>query len=156
MWPDDNDVTSTQLGILPGVNYSSGFGALGSTTQGGVGSLLGSGGAALGGSDLLSSLRSYNQGSDSGLGTSLGPNIGTAQLGLGALGALAGIWGAYNSNKLANEQFKFTKQTTNTNLNNQIKSYNTTLSDRIAARAAMEGKDQAYVDDYLAKNKLTR
>lgn len=91
-----------------------------------------------------------------GLGTGLGMNIGTGQLALSGLGALTSVWGGMQANKLANDQFKFTKQTTNTNLNNQIKSYNTSLEDRITARAAVQGNDSAYVSDYLNKNKLTR
>lgn len=91
-----------------------------------------------------------------GLGTGLGMNIGTGQLALGGLGALTSVWGGMQANKLANDQFKFTKQTTNTNLNNQIKSYNTSLEDRITSRAAVQGNDQAYVNDYLNKNKLSR
>lgn len=92
----------------------------------------------------------------SGLGSGLGLNIGTGQLALGGLGAIASLWGGMQANKLANDQFKFTKQTTNTNLNNQIKSYNTSLEDRINSRAAVNGNDQAYVNDYLSKNRLTR
>lgn len=91
-----------------------------------------------------------------GLGTGLGMNIGTGQLALGGLGALTSVWGGMQANKLANDQFKFTKDTTNTNLNNQIKSYNTSLEDRINARAAVQGNDSAYVSDYLNKNRLTR
>ena len=134
------------------------FGQLGSTTQGGLGSLI-SGAAGNGtpevDSNALNSLL-QKQGSNSGLGAGLGMNIGTGQLALGGLSALSGIWGAYNSNKLANQQFQFTKDTTNTNLNNQIKSYNTALEDRITARAATQGQDSAYVNDYLNKNRLTR
>ena len=91
-----------------------------------------------------------------GAGTSLGFNTQTGQLAFGGLGALASLWGAQQSSKLANQQFKFTKDTTNTNLNNQIKSYNTALEDKISSRAAMQGNDSAYVNDYLAKNRLTR
>ena len=134
------------------------FGQLGSTTQGGLNSLLGNGtgdvAGAVDGNALQSLLQ--KQGGSSGLGAGLGMNVGTGQLALGGLSALSGIWGAYNSNKLANQQFKFTKDTTNTNLNNQIKSYNTALEDRITARAATQGQDSAYVNDYLNKNRLTR
>lgn len=96
------------------------------------------------------------QGATAGLGSGLGMNIGTGQLALGGLGALTSLWGGLQANKLANDQFSFTKKTTNTNLNNQIKSYNTSLEDRINARAAVQGNDSAYVSDYLAKNRLTR
>lgn len=99
-------------------------------------------------------------GAASGTGTSgasgLGMNMGTAQLALGGLSALGSIFGASQASKLAKDQFKFTKDVTNTNLNNQIKSYNTALEDRITARAAMQGNDASYVSDYLAKNRLSR
>lgn len=91
-----------------------------------------------------------------GLGSGLGMNLGTAQLALGGLSALGSIFGANQASKLAKDQFKFTKDVTNTNLNNQIKSYNTALEDRITARAAMQGNDSSYVSDYLAKNRLSR
>lgn len=88
--------------------------------------------------------------------TGLGMNIGTAQLGLGGLQALAGIWGSHQANKLAKDQFKFTKDITNTNLANQIQSYNTALSDRSNTRAVMEGRDQASAQAYVDQNKLRR
>jgi len=134
------------------------FGQLGSTTDGGLSGLLGgaAGNNAAGtDSNALTGLL-QKQGGNSGLGSGLGMNIGTGQLALGGLGSLAGIWGALNSNKLANQQFKFTKDTTNTNLNNQIKSYNTALEDRITARAATQGQDSAYVNDYLNKHRMNR
>lgn len=138
-------------------NSAMSFGQLGSTTQGGVAGLLNSENGPTAGTDnSLAGILGKQGSQDSGLGSGLGMNIGTGQLALGGLGALSGIWGAYNSNKLANQQFKFTKDTTNTNLNNQIKSYNTALEDRITARAATQGQDSAYVNDYLNKNRLAR
>ena len=119
------------------------FGQLGSTTQGGLGSLLsGAAGNNPTDSNALSGIL-QKPGASNGLGAGLGMNIGTGQLALGGLSALTGIWGALGQNKLANQQFKFTKDTTNTNLNNQIKSYNTALEDRITARAATQGQDSA-------------
>lgn len=153
---------SASLAKLGGSNDDSSplqFGQLGSTTEGGLSSLLGgaAGNNAAGvDSNALNSLLQKQGGASNGLGAGLGMNIGTGQLALGGLSSLAGIWGALNSNKLANQQFKFTKDTTNTNLNNQIKSYNTALEDRITARAATQGQDSAYVNDYLNKNRLTR
>lgn len=159
--PTFQDQLRESLSKLGGPNNESAplqFGQLGSTTEGGLSGLLtgaaGSGTPGVDGNALQTLLQ--KQGSDSGLGAGLGMNIGTGQLALGGLSSLAGIWGALNSNKLANQQFKFTKDTTNTNLNNQIKSYNTALEDRITARAATQGQDSAYVNDYLNKNRLTR
>lgn len=86
----------------------------------------------------------------------LGMNIPTFQLGLGALGSLANIYGGFQANKLAKDQLSFTKSVTNTNLNNQIKSYNTQLEDRARSRAVAENRDSASADEYIEKNKLSR
>lgn len=88
--------------------------------------------------------------------STFGANIPTFQLGLGGLSALGNLWGAFQSNKLANNQFDYTKQITNTNLANQIKSYNTSLSDKATARASMEGWSDAQTQDYINKNKLSK
>ena len=88
--------------------------------------------------------------------TGIGMNIGTGQMALSGLSSLGSLYGSLQSNKLAKEQFKFTKDFANTNLNNQIKSYNTTLSDRIRSRSVMEGTDSAAAEAYLDKNRLTR
>lgn len=93
---------------------------------------------------------------DTGLGAGLGMNVGTGQLALGGLGALNSIFGGLQSGKLAKDQFKFTKDITNTNLNNSIKSYNTTLDDRINSRAAVQGESSSWAQDYLDKNRLSR
>lgn len=95
-------------------------------------------------------------GASKGLGTGLGFNVGTGQLALSGLGSLAGIWGANQQNKLAKDQFQFQKDVTNTNLNNQIKSYNTTLEDRLSSRGAMEGRSAEYTADEIARRRLTR
>ena len=91
-----------------------------------------------------------------GLTDQLGLNIPTFQLGLGGLNALGNIYGALQANKLAKNQFSFAKDGTNTNLNNQIKSYNTALEDRARSRAVAENRDQSTADAYIAANRLTR
>lgn len=91
-----------------------------------------------------------------GSANQLGMNVPTFQLGLGALGSLAGIYSGFQANKLAKDQLNFTKSVTNTNLNNQIKSYNTALEDRARSRATAENRDQSSADAYIAANKLTR
>ena len=45
---------------------------------------------------------------------------------------------------------------TNTNLNNSIQSYNTSLEDRARARGVMEGQSDEQVQSYIDKNKLSR
>ena len=92
----------------------------------------------------------------SGSANQLGMNVPTFQLGLGALGSLANIYSGFQANKLAKDQLNFTKSVTNTNLNNQIKSYNTALEDRARSRATAENRDQSTADAYIAANKLTR
>lgn len=94
--------------------------------------------------------------SGNGSADQLGMNIPTFQLGLGALGSLANIYSGFQANKLAKDQLNFAKSVTNTNLNNQIKSYNTALEDRARSRAVAENRDQSTADAYIAANKLTR
>lgn len=95
-------------------------------------------------------------GAATGLGSGLGFNAGTGQLALGGLQSLAGIFNSLQANKLANQQFKFTKDVTNTNLNNSIKSYNTALSDRANSRYFTQNQSQADADAYINANRLTR
>ena len=99
--------------------------------------------------DLLKGLQG------NGAGTGIDFNIGTGQLALGGLSALTNLWGANKQMKLAEDQFDFTKKIATTNLNNQVKSYNTALEDRIRSRAAMEGSSSAEAEAYLNKNRLS-
>lgn len=94
-------------------------------------------------------------GGGTGLGTGLGMNLGTAQLALGGLGTIGNLWMAFNAQKLAKEQFSFQKGITNTNLANQIQSYNTSLADKINSRVAQEGGDASQAQAYVDNNKLT-
>lgn len=75
---------------------------------------------------------------------------------LGGLQTIANIWGAFEARKLAKKQFNFTKDITETNLANQIKSYNTTLSDRSRSRAAVEGQSAEQAQAYIDQNKMVR
>lgn len=86
----------------------------------------------------------------------LGWNADTFKMGLSGLNTLGNLWGAWQSNKLARDQLNFTKNVTNTNLNNSIQSYNTSLEDRARARAAMEGQTDAQAQTYIDKNRLSR
>ena len=93
-------------------------------------------------------------GADSGLGF----NLGTLKVGVNALAAIGGLYNAFQSNKLAKDQFAFTKEVTNTNLNNQIKTFNTTMEDRARARARLDGREdtEGYTQDYMNKNRISR
>ena len=86
----------------------------------------------------------------------LGFNIPTFKLGLDALASLAGIYNSWNMNKLAKQQFNLQKDVLNTNLNNQIKSYNNSLADQLRSRAAMETGDANAYDSLIEERKLTR
>ena len=93
-----------------------------------------------------------------GAGTDIDWNVETLGLGIKGLAAVGGLYNAYQSNKLAKEQFNFTKEVTNTNLNNQIKTFNTTLEDRARARARLDGREdtEGYTQDYMNKNRISR
>lgn len=77
-----------------------------------------------------------------------------AQLGLGGLQTLANLWMGFKANKLARDQFNFTKKTTEANMANTISSFNTALEDKIRSRAYVEGRPDGYADSYLDKHKL--
>ena len=89
-------------------------------------------------------------------GMDFGMNLDTGKLALSGLQTLGNLWGAIQSNNMAKDQFKLTKDIANTNLNNQIQTYNTSLTDRAMARAKVQGDDQSTVDQYLALNRLSR
>ena len=71
------------------------------------------------------------------------------------IGAIGGLWGAIQQNKIAKQQLALSKEAYNTNMNNTIKTYNTALEDRIRARYTMEGR-AGEADGYIEDNKLTR
>ena len=79
-----------------------------------------------------------------------------AQLGLSGLQTIGGLIGANRAYGLAKDQFKHVRDVTNTNLTNQIQSYNTALADRARTRAAMEGGSQEDAERYIEQNRLRR
>lgn len=93
-----------------------------------------------------------------GAGTGNGWNAETLGLGIQGLATIGGLYNALQSNKLAKDQFNFTKEVTNTNLNNQIKTFNTTMEDRARARARLDGREdvEGYTQDYMNKNRISR
>lgn len=88
-----------------------------------------------------------------GKNSGLGLNMDTLKLGLGGIQTIGNLWNSFQAQQLARDQFDFTKGMANTNLTNSIQSYNTALEDRIRARAAMEGRPDSYVTDYLDANR---
>ena len=99
-----------------------------------------------------------NSGKTGNADSDLDFNLGTMKVGVDALAAIGGLYNSFQYNKLAKEQFAFTKEVTNTNLNNQIKTYNTTLEDRALARGRLNGEadPSAYAAAYTDKNKISR
>lgn len=75
---------------------------------------------------------------------------------LGGMETIGNIWGGINSALLAKDQFKFQKEFANTNLNNSIKDYNSSLAGRMQARAAMETGDSNAYASQIADRQLTR
>lgn len=91
-----------------------------------------------------------------GPGSGFGLNMPTANLALGGIQTIGNLWSAWEARKLAQDQFNFQKGITNTNLNNQIQSYNTTLEDRSRSRAFAEGQSPDQAQAYIDKNRLSR
>lgn len=89
------------------------------------------------------------------VGSGLGMNLDTLQLGLAGIGTLGNLWAAFEARNLAKKQFDFTKRVTSANMNNQVQSYNTALADRARSRAAVENRDPSTADEYINKNRLT-
>ena len=77
-----------------------------------------------------------------------------AQTALGGLQTIGGLWAAFQSAKMAKKQFQFTKKTTEANMANQIKSYNTALDDKSRSRAMVESQTPEVSAAYIEKNKL--
>lgn len=89
-------------------------------------------------------------------GSGFGFNMPTAQLALTGLGTVGNLWAAFQAQNLAKQQFNYTRDVTNTNLNNQIKSYNTSLEDRARSRGFVEGSTADAISSYIDKNRLSR
>ena len=79
-----------------------------------------------------------------------------AKLAMGGLQTIGQLWGAIQSAKMAKKTMAFEKEKFNTNLTNQIKSYNTQLMDRGRSRAVVEGQTPQQAQAYIDQNKLTR
>ena len=105
------------------------------------------------GGGFMNSLMSFFGNKD---GNMQGMGMNYLGAGIQGLGAIGGLMQNRKAMKLAKDQFKFAKEFANTNLNNQIKSYNTALEDRANARAIMENRDQSSAQAYIDKHKLSR
>ena len=98
----------------------------------------------------MNEINKYGQNLDSGFGM----NMPTFQLGLSGLMGLGNLYGAYQSNKLANKSFDYSKSTADKNYKNTVASYNTALEDQRNVRGVMEGKSQAQVQSEIERNRL--
>ena len=87
-------------------------------------------------------------------GSGFGLNLDTGKFLLSGLGTLGNLWNSYNANRLAKDQFNYTKRITDQNMANQTQAYNTTLDDRIRSRAVAEGLSADAVKEYMNKNRL--
>ena len=85
-----------------------------------------------------------------------GMNMNTFNSAMGGLASLGQLWQGFQANKLAQDQWKTQKSVLNTNMMNQIKSYNNSLKDRLDTRAKMEGRDQASADAQYEERKAQR
>lgn len=85
----------------------------------------------------------------------VGLNMPTFNLALGGLKTIGDIWGAMQAASIAKKQLALSTGVANANLQNQTKSYNTALTDRISSRGVAEGLSPAAVQDYIAKNSLS-
>ena len=85
-----------------------------------------------------------------------GMNMNTFNSAVGGLASLGQLWQGFQANKMAQDQWKTQKSVLNTNMMNQIKSYNNSLRDRLDSRAKMEGRDQASADRQYEERKAQR
>lgn len=90
-------------------------------------------------------------------GSDFGWNMDTLNTGFKGLATLGNLWGAFQGNKLARKQLALSTDAYNTNLTNQIKSYNTQLEDRIRGRhSPTNAIGQAEATKQIEANKLVR
>lgn len=75
---------------------------------------------------------------------------------LGGLNTLGSLYFGFKQLGLANKQFDFQKQAFETNLANQMKTYNTALEDRSRSRAVVEGQSPEQAQAYIDRNRMTR
>lgn len=85
-----------------------------------------------------------------------GMNMNTFNSAIGGLSSLGQLWQGFQASKLAKDQWKTQKSILNTNMMNQIQSYNNSLKDRLDTRAKMEGRDQASADAQYQERQAKR
>lgn len=75
---------------------------------------------------------------------------------MGGLNSLGQLWGSFQANKLAKDQWKTQKSVLNTNMMNQIGAYNNQLRDKLDTRATMEGRSQESADKQYEERKARK
>ena len=70
------------------------------------------------------------------------------------LNALSNAWLGRQNLKIARDQLNFQKDAFNKNFANQVRSYNTSLEDRIRGRTADYAGKEADIQAYLDKHRL--
>lgn len=88
--------------------------------------------------------------------SSFGFNANTFGNVMGGLNSLGQLWGSYQANKLAKNQWKVQKSVLNTNMMNQIGSYNNQLRDKLDSRAYTEGRSQESADKQYEERKARK
>ena len=73
---------------------------------------------------------------------------------LSGVGDLAGIYSAFQANKLSSDSLNFQKDAFERNFANQTQTYNTNLSDRAEARRKFAGGTVAERDAYITQNRI--
>ncbi len=77
--------------------------------------------------------------------------IGGAAKGIASLGAM---FASFQQNKLAKESLQFSKDQFQTNLTNQLASYNMSLEDRANSRASQNNSAPGTAENYINKHQL--
>lgn len=85
-----------------------------------------------------------------------GMNLNTVNGVMGGLNAAMNLWGGYQSNKMARDQWNTQKTVLNTNMMNQISAYNAALEDRLNYRKQMGGISQEDADRMYEERKAKK
>lgn len=89
--------------------------------------------------------------------TGFGFNLGTMNTVLGGLGAISNMYYARKNYKLAKDQWATQKSVMNTNMMNQIQSYNTALRDKAEMTERMSSNvTKEDTEKYVEENKMRK
>lgn len=77
-----------------------------------------------------------------------------AKIGMGGLQTLGNLWGAWQSNNLANKSFNFQRDMANRNLANTTAAYNSRMTDHANTLASLNSWSDKQKQDYITQNRL--